>query len=137
MSKRKHALLTGHTFETTHKTLNCMQACGTKGDQRRNHVVWIKCKKCFIVWSCKDNEGNEILPCAIKTTVPSGMTCLITKCQTASGCKWHSVPISVKEHFSLQKSTDYNPKKFNIAVSFSGECSTFSIREKQSSGGVL
>ena len=30
MSKRKHALLTGYTFETTHKTLKCMQAHGKK-----------------------------------------------------------------------------------------------------------
>ena len=65
------------------------------------------------------------------------MTCLVTNSQTASARTWHSVPISVKEHFSLEKSTDYNPKKFNIAVSFSGEWSTFSIRQKQSPGGVL
>ena len=116
MSKRKHTLLTGYTFETTHKTLKCMQAHGTKGDWRRNRVVRVKCKKCFIVWLCKNTEGDEILPFTIKATVLSGMTCLVTKNQTASGCHWHSVPISVKEHVSLEKSTDYNPKKFNIVV---------------------
>ena len=55
MSKRKHALLTGYTSETTHKTLRCMQAHGTKGDWGRNLVVRVKCKKGLIVWSCKDS----------------------------------------------------------------------------------
>ena len=60
MSKRKHALLTGYTFETTHKTLKCMQAHGTKGVWRKTRVVRVKCKKCFILWSSKDNEGHEV-----------------------------------------------------------------------------
>ena len=40
-----------------------------------------KGKKCFIVWSCKDSEGDEILPFKIKTTVQVGwlvLSCLST-----------------------------------------------------------
>lgn len=36
-----------------------------------------------IVWSCKDTGGGKILSYTIKTTVPSGMNCLVTKIQTA------------------------------------------------------
>ena len=113
---KKNTLLTGYTFEPIHKTLKCMPAHGTKSDWRRNRVVRVTCKKCFIIWSCKDSEGDEILLFTVKATFLSGMTCLVTKSQTASGCHWHSVPISVKEHLSLEKSTDYNHKTFNIAV---------------------
>ena len=95
MSKRKHALLTGYTFETTHQSLKCMQAHG-KGDWRRNQVVKVKCKNIFIVWSSKDSEGDEILLFTIETTGPSGMTCLVTKSQTTSGGSWHSA----STHFS-------------------------------------
>ena len=78
MTKRKHALLTGGTSETTHKTLKCIQAHGAKGDWRRTHVARVKCRKCFMAF-CKDNDGNERLSFTIKTTVPSGMTSLVNK----------------------------------------------------------
>lgn len=71
-------MLTGCIFETTQKALKCMQAHGTKVGWRRNCAVRLKYKKGFIIWSFKDNEGNEIPIYLIKGDV------LPVKCTTGA-----------------------------------------------------
>ena len=54
----------------------------------------------------------------IKTVVPVGMTGLLEKIETASGRKWESIPVSVKEHFELAKNA-FKSQQFTVTVSFS------------------
>ena len=116
MSKRKYASLSGYTFENAHDTIKSMHQHGTKGDWRRDRVIQVKIKCCSIVWSCENGTAFTI-----KTPVPSGMTGLVVKTQTASGRNWTSLPNSVKEYFNLDTKSSYKPEQYKVNVTFSGE----------------
>ena len=72
--------------------------------------------KVVIVWSCENGTAFTI-----KTPVPSGMTGLVVKTQTASGRNWASLPNSVKEYFNLGTKSSYKPEQYKVNVTFSGE----------------
>ena len=116
MSKRKYASLSGYTFENAHDTIKSMHQHGTKGDWRRDRVIWFKIKRCPIVLSCENGTAFTI-----KTPVPSGMTGLVVKTQIASGRNWLSLPNSVKEYFNLGTKLSYKPKQYKVNVTFCGE----------------
>ena len=106
MPKRKYASLSGYTFENPHDTIKSMHQHGTKGDWRRDRVIWLKIKRCSIVWSCENGTAFTI-----KTPVPSGMTGLVVKTQTASGRNWISLPNSVKEYFNFIQKRQFIERK--------------------------
>ena len=115
MPKIKYASLSGYTFENAHDTIKSMHH-GTKGDWRRDRVIWDNTKCCSIVWSCENGTAFTI-----KTPVPSGMTGLVVKTQTASGRNWTSLPNSVKEYFNLDTKSSYKPEQYKDNVTFSSE----------------
>ena len=116
MPKIKYTSLSGYTFENAHDTIKSMHQHGTKGDWRRDRVIWLKIKRCSIVWSCENGTAFTI-----KTPVPSGMTGLVVKTQTASGRNWTSLPNSAKEYFNLDTKSSYKPEQYKDNVTFSSE----------------
>ena len=48
---------------------------------------------------------------------------LLVKNQTASGRNFDSLPLSVKDHFSVMKET-FNPKNYEVKVQFEGKYNT-------------
>ena len=122
MSKRKYAQISGYTFNSALETIQNRNRHGSKGDRRRNRVVPVLCKKASITWKC---EGNE-LPYTIGTVLLGGMTGMLKKTQTAAGRNWESVPVTVLDNFQLTK-TNFKSIKFDVSVSFSGDCVLFII----------